>query len=207
MKPSTESLVKPGNIRLSHGTRTASELGTLRSERWMKQRQKLSRLREKLSKQIRQLASEAREETPNYSMHMADAASDSFDRDLALGLVSFEQEALYEIDAALERIEDGTYGTCELTGQPIPWARLTAIPWARFSLGAEKKIESGVHPHISIFRSLGSKVTLVEKRKCLLADWEESLGDHIAANLRSRMFTDNGPRISEPEERQLPGSV
>ncbi len=148
MKPSTESFVKPGNIRLSHGSRTASEFRTLRSERWMKQRDKRLKLREKLSKQVRQLASEACEETPNYSMYMADAATDSFDRDLTLGLVSFEQEALYEIDATLKRIEDGTYGTCELTGRPIPWARLVAIPWARFSLGSEKMIESGVHPHI-----------------------------------------------------------
>jgi hypothetical protein len=77
MKPSTECLVKLGNIRLRHGTRTASELRALRSERWMKQR-------EKLSKQIRQLASEACEETPNYSMHMADAATDSFDRSLSI---------------------------------------------------------------------------------------------------------------------------
>ena len=61
-------------------------------------------------------------------MHMADAATDSFDRDLVLGLVSFEQEGLYEIDAALKRIEDGTYGICELTGKPIPWERLAAIP-------------------------------------------------------------------------------
>ena len=55
----------------------------------------------------------------NYSLHMADAATDSFDRDLVLGLVSFEQEGLYEIDAALKRIEDGTYGVCELTGKAI----------------------------------------------------------------------------------------
>ena len=156
MKLLTKSPVKPRNTRPSHGTRAASEIQTLRSERWMKQREKLLRLREELSERIRQLAGEACEETPNYSMHMADAATDSFDRDLTLGLVSFEQEALYEIDAALKRIEDGTYGICELTGQPIPWARLVAIPWARFSLGAEKIIESGVHPHIGELGTVGS---------------------------------------------------
>jgi DnaK suppressor protein len=148
MKLLTKSPVKPRNTRPSHGTRAASEIQTLRSERWMKQREKLLRLREELSERIRQLAGEACEEIPIYSMHMADAATDSFDRDLTLGLVAFEQEALYEVNAALKRIEDGTYGICELTGQPIPWARLVAIPWARFSLGAEKRVESGVHPHI-----------------------------------------------------------
>jgi DnaK suppressor protein len=156
MKPSTASPVKPGTFRLNHGTPTGSELRRLRSERWMKQRKKLLRLREELSDRIRQLAGEACEEIPSYSMHMADAATDSFDRDLTLGLVSFEQEALYEIDAALKRIEDGTYGICELTGQPIPWARLVAIPWVRFSLGAEKMIKSGVHPHVGELGTVGS---------------------------------------------------
>ena len=154
MKLLTKSPVKPRNTRPSPGTRPASE--TSMSERWMKQREKLLRLREELSERIRQLASEACEETPSYSMHMADAATDSFDRDLTLGLMSFEQEALYEIDAALKRIQDGTYGICELTGQPIPWARLVAIPWARFSLGAEKRIESGVHPRIGELGTVGS---------------------------------------------------
>jgi len=167
MKLLTKSPVKPGNTRLSHGMRTASEFRTLRFERWMKQREKLLRLREELSERIRQLAGEACEETPNYSMHMADAATDSFDRDLTLGLVSFEQEALYEIDAALKRIEDGTYGICELTGQPIPWARLVAIPWARFSLGAEKMIESGVHPHIGELGTVGSDENETDEEEIL----------------------------------------
>ena len=156
MKPLTKNPIKRGKTRLSHRTRTASELGTLSSALSMKQREKLLRLREELSERVWQLTREAYEETPNYSRHMADAATDSFDRDLTLGLVSFEQEALYEIDAALKRIEDGTYGICELTGQSIPWARLVAIPWARFSLGAEKRLESGVHPHIGELGTIGS---------------------------------------------------
>jgi RNA polymerase-binding transcription factor DksA len=102
----------------------------------------------KLTKEIQQLRVEACEDTLNYSMHMADAATDSFDRDLVLGLVSFEQEGLYEIDAALKRIEDGTYGIWELTGKSIPWERLEAIPWTRFSIEAENQIEDNVHPHI-----------------------------------------------------------
>jgi RNA polymerase-binding protein DksA len=114
----------------------------------MKQRARLLRLREDLTKEIQQLRVEAREDTPNYSMHMADAATDSFDRDLVLGLVSFEQEGLYEIDAALKRIEDGTYGICELTGKTIPRERLEAIPWTRFSIEAENQIEGNIHPHI-----------------------------------------------------------
>jgi RNA polymerase-binding protein DksA len=117
---------------------------------WSKQRQTLLELREEVLKRIHDLAEEAREENPTYSLHMADAATDNIDRDVFLGLVSFEQESLYEIDAALERIEEGTYGTCELTGQPIPMVRLEAIPWARFTLEVQKNFEGSSHPHIGV---------------------------------------------------------
>ena len=136
------------SIRPKHRSRRAFEPETSLCHRLRKQRARLLRLREDLTREIQQLASEACEETPNYSMHMADAATDSFDRDLVLGLVSFEQEGLYEIDAALKRIEDGTYGICELTGQAIPWERLEAIPWTRFSIEAENQLEGNGHPHI-----------------------------------------------------------
>jgi len=118
------------------------------SDRLAKQRERLLRLGDNLSKEIHQLRAEACEETPNYSMHPADAATDSFDRDLVLGLASFGQDGLYEIEAALKRIEDGTYGICELTGQPIPWERLEAIPWTRFSLEAEEQVEGNIRPHL-----------------------------------------------------------
>jgi RNA polymerase-binding transcription factor DksA len=72
---------------------------------------------------------------------MADAGTDEFDRDFALGMLSSEQDALYEIDEAINRIRDGTYGKCELTGKPIEAARLDAIPWTRFSAAAEKQLE------------------------------------------------------------------
>jgi DnaK suppressor protein len=110
-------------------------------------RQTLLELREEVLERIHDLAEEACDENPTYSLHMADAATDTIDRDVFLGLVSFEQESLYEIDAALERIEEGTYRTCELTGQPIPMVRLEAIPWARFSLEAQKSLEGSSRPH------------------------------------------------------------
>ena len=119
------------------------------------QHAKLLRVRAALLQRIKRLAEEASEDTPGYSMHMADAGTDSFDRDLTLGLASFEQEALYEVDAALQRLDDGTYGICELTGQSIPWKRLKAIPWTRFSVEAEVQLESlGTHPHIGLLRTV-----------------------------------------------------
>lgn len=118
------------------------------SQRLIQQRKRLLRARAALSQRIKRLAEEASEDTPEYSIHMADAGTDSFDRDLALGLASFEQEALYEVDAALKRIDDGTYGVCELTGHCIPWRRLQAVPWTRFSIEAEAEVEAGFHAHI-----------------------------------------------------------
>ena len=72
---------------------------------------------------------------------MADAGTDTYDRDLALGVLSSEQDALLEIEQALNRIREGTYGICELTGKRIEPARLAAIPWTRFSASAEKELE------------------------------------------------------------------
>lgn len=77
----------------------------------------------------------------SYGQHMADAGTDTFDRDFALSLVSSEQEALTEIDAAIKRIRDGTYGTCEITGKPIAKERLSAVPFTRYSAEAQKDIE------------------------------------------------------------------
>lgn len=77
----------------------------------------------------------------SYGQHMADAGTDTFDRDFALSLVSSEQEALTEIDAAIKRIHDGTYGICEVTAKPIAKERLLAVPFTRYSAEAQKDIE------------------------------------------------------------------
>jgi len=77
----------------------------------------------------------------SYGQHMADAGTDTFDRDFALSLVSNEQDALTEIEAAIKRVKDGTYGTCEITGKPIAKERLSAVPFTRYSAEAQKDIE------------------------------------------------------------------
>jgi len=65
----------------------------------------------------------------------------SYDLDFALSLLSQEQDALYEIDQALKRIELGTYGICEMSGKQIPRARLEAIPFARFTVECQSQLE------------------------------------------------------------------
>lgn len=76
-----------------------------------------------------------------YGQHMADAGTDTFDRDFALSMVASEQEALAEIDAAIKRINEGTYGICEITQKPIAKERLLAVPFTRYSAEAQKNIE------------------------------------------------------------------
>ncbi len=80
-------------------------------------------------------------EASAFGMHQADAGSDAYDRDFALSLLSQEQDALYEIDEALKRIDLGTYGKCEMSGKPIMHARLEAIPFARYTVECQSQLE------------------------------------------------------------------
>lgn len=108
---------------------------------WAKFYQRLLDLRDQLTRQMTGLAKESAQEMPGYSLHMADSGTDNFDRDFALSLLSADQDAVYEIEEALKRIEKGSYGVCELTGKPIPHARLEAIPWTRFTVQAQAQLE------------------------------------------------------------------
>src|SRR5436853_288155 len=108
---------------------------------WAKYYKNLLDLRERLLSQMSGLAKESAEEMASYSLHMADSGTDNFDRDFALSLLSSDQDAIYEIEEALKRIERNTYGICELTGKQIPKARLDAIPWTRFTVEAQAQLE------------------------------------------------------------------
>ena len=96
----------------------------------------------------------------SYGQHMADAGTDTFDRDFALSLVSSEQEALSEVEAAIKRIKNGTYGICEVTGKPIARERLLAVPFTRHSAEAQKQIEKTryrVRAQSGLFGELGEE--------------------------------------------------
>lgn len=108
---------------------------------WQTYYARLLELREQLLRQMDGLAKESAEEIAGYSLHMADSGTDNFDRDFALSLLSSDQDAIYEIEEALKRIEKNTYGVCELTGKAIPKARLEAIPWTRFTVQAQAQLE------------------------------------------------------------------
>jgi RNA polymerase-binding transcription factor DksA len=108
---------------------------------WQKFYDRLLELRDQLIRQMNGLAKESAQEMAGYSLHMADSGTDNFDRDFALSLLSSDQDAIYEIEEALKRIEKDTYGICELTGKPIPKSRLEAIPWTRFTVQAQAQLE------------------------------------------------------------------
>jgi RNA polymerase-binding transcription factor DksA len=110
-------------------------------QEWQKFYNNLLELRDQLLAQMSGLAKESAQELPGYSLHMADSGTDNFDRDFALSLLSSDQDAVYEIEEALKRIEKKTYGVCELTGKNIPRARLEAIPWTRFTVEAQAQLE------------------------------------------------------------------
>lgn len=78
-----------------------------------------------------------------YSYHMADVASDDYERDFSLGRATDEQKLLYLIDEALKRIEEGTYGNCIECGKPIAKTRLKALPHAEVCINCQKKKEVG----------------------------------------------------------------
>jgi DnaK suppressor protein len=109
--------------------------------KWKDYYRRLNDLRNLFIEKRRDLVKDATEERPSYSMHLADAGTDTYDQDWALSMLSSEQSALYEIEGAMGRIKDGTFGICELTGKPIEPARLEAIPWTRYSLEGITQLE------------------------------------------------------------------
>jgi len=80
-------------------------------------------------------------EASGSGMHQGDAGSDAYDRDFALSVLAKEQDALYEIEQALRRIKQGSYGVCELSNEKIPQPRLEAIPFARLTVQCQAQWE------------------------------------------------------------------
>jgi DnaK suppressor protein len=76
-----------------------------------------------------------------YTFHMADVATDNYDREFSLGLASNDRQSLYELDDAIKRIEDGTFGACEECKTLLTKARLKALPYARLCLKCQQKRE------------------------------------------------------------------
>lgn len=109
----------------------------------------LVELRKKISGDIQQIEGETLNtsqkdsagDLSGYGLHMADVATDNFDRELNIGLASNEQQFLNDVDDAIRKIEEGTYGICEKYGVAIPKKRLLAAPYVRYCLQAQEEEE------------------------------------------------------------------
>ena len=84
---------------------------------------------------------EASGDLSGYSYHIADMASDDYERDFSLGRATDEQKVLYRIDEAIKRVEDGTYGSCPQCGKLIPSRRLAAVPYSELCINCQKANE------------------------------------------------------------------
>jgi RNA polymerase-binding transcription factor DksA len=109
---------------------------------WKGQYERLLQIRDHIIDEEQQLEMQGQEIQPDPVMDEgAESATNTFTRDMSLGRVSGYQELLDEVNAALARIEDGSYGICEVTGDKIPTERLKAVPWTRVTREAEEQLE------------------------------------------------------------------
>lgn len=84
------------------------------------------------------------DEATGYSQHQADQGTDDFDRTISLEVTSKEYGILRQIERALDKIKEDTYGICDITGEEIPLARLEAVPYAIMTVKAQEKFEKGL---------------------------------------------------------------
>ena len=121
---------------------------TLSKEQLKQFRQLLITERTKLTDEIKSIAREtstspreASGDLSGYTVHMADMAADTYDRELSMNIVSSEQEILYQIDDALKRLDDGSFGLCQQCNQPISMSRLKAVPYASLCITCQRAKE------------------------------------------------------------------
>jgi DnaK suppressor protein len=112
----------------------------------LKFKTKLQELRAQLTHSLKGTTDQVKtpDEGTGYSQHQADQGTDDFDRTISLEVTSREFNLLKQIDRALEKIEDGTYGVCDITGEEIPLQRLEAVPYANMTVKAQEQIEKGL---------------------------------------------------------------
>ncbi len=109
---------------------------------WRGQYERLLQLRDHIIDEERRLEQESQGNQPDpLTDEGAESASSTFTREMALGRVSGYQELLDEVNGALARIENDSYGICEVTGKEIALERLKAVPWTRFTREAEEQLE------------------------------------------------------------------
>jgi DnaK suppressor protein len=109
-------------------------------------KKRLEEMKRDLTSQAKSCANEVKkpDEATGYSQHQADQGTDDFDRHINLEVTTCEFTLLKQVDRALEKIQEGTYGICDVTGEKIPKARLDAMPYANTTVKAQEMIEKGL---------------------------------------------------------------
>lgn len=109
-------------------------------------KKKLEELRDYYTKTLKGTTAEVKtpDEATGYSQHQADQGTDDFDRTIQLEVTTREFSILQQIERALQKIEDGTYGVCDMTNKEIPKARLKAVPYATLTVEAQSQLEKGL---------------------------------------------------------------
>ena len=109
-------------------------------------KQCLEEMRDQVSSQLRGVTEEVKkpDEATGYSQHQADEGTDDFDRTISLEVTNQEYALLRQIERALEKINEETYGICDITGKEIPKKRLEAIPYATMTVEAQERVEKGL---------------------------------------------------------------
>lgn len=109
-------------------------------------KKRLLELRAKYARSLKGSADgvKSSDDSSSHSQHQADQGTDDFDRTITIELTSQEMAILRQIDRALEKIEENTYGICDITEEEIPRARLEAVPYAIMTVKAQEKLEKGL---------------------------------------------------------------
>lgn len=109
-------------------------------------KKRLEEMRDKLTASLQTSSKEVKrpDEATGYSQHQADQGTDDFDRRINLELTSQEFTLLRQIERALEKIHEGSFGVCDISGEEIPKARLEAMPYATTTVKAQERLERGL---------------------------------------------------------------
>lgn len=117
-------------------------------KKWDPYKKLLTKIKEEIISDIKQMSSansqsqkDSSGDISGHALHMADVATDMYDREFNLGLASNDRELLYKVDGALKRIQDNSFGICLECSKPIAVARLKAIPYVETCVKCQEKIE------------------------------------------------------------------
>lgn len=119
---------------------------TLKKGEIAKFKKRLEEMRSQLTHSLKGSTAEVKtpDESTGYSQHQADQGTDDFDRTISLEVTTREYNILRQIERALEKINEDTYGICDITGEEIPKARLDAVPYATMTVKAQEQVEKGL---------------------------------------------------------------